>query len=76
MGDVTFVIFERGKLIYIILCDSTENKMFLEEIIAKINDRLSNYIEKVSFNINGGIVFDSKLNESVDNIIDEALNAL
>ena len=74
MGDVKFVIFERGKLIYNILCDTIENEMFLEEIISKIDDRLSTYIEKVSFNIDGGIVFDSKLNEVVDNIIDDALN--
>lgn len=73
MGDVKFVIFERGKLNYNILCDSIENEMFLEEIISKINDRLSNYIDKENINIDGGIVFDSKLNEVIDNIIEDTL---
>jgi len=76
MGDVKFVIFEKGKLIYNILCDSIENEMFLEEIIAKINDRLLDYIEKANFIIDGGIVFDGKLNEVVDNIIDDVINVL
>ncbi len=74
MGDVKFVIFERGKLFYNILCDSIENEMFLGEIISKINDRISNYIDKENFNIEGGIVFDSKLNEVIDNIIDDVLS--
>ena len=76
MGDVKFVIFERGKINYNILCDSIENEMFLEEIISKINDRLSNYIDKENINIDGGIVFDSKLNEVIDNMTETFLNLL
>ena len=73
MGDVKFVIFEKGKIIYNILCDTIENEMFLDEIISKINYRLSIYIEKENFDIDGGIVFDSKLKEVLDNIIDDTL---
>lgn len=74
MGDVKFVIFERGKLNYNILCDSIENEMYLEEIISKIDKRLSNYLDKEKINIDLGIVFDSKLNEVIDNVIDDVLS--
>ncbi|GAG92525.1 unnamed protein product, partial [marine sediment metagenome] len=37
-------------------------------------DRLSTYIDKKNINIEGGIVFDSKLNEVIDNIIDDILS--
>ena len=74
MGDVKFVIFEKGSLNYNILCDTIENENFLEEIISKINKRLSTYLVKNKINIDKQIVFDSKLNEVIEEIIDEAFS--
>jgi len=74
MGDVKFVIFEKGSLNYNILCDTIENENFLEELISKINKRLSTYIIKKKINIDEQIVFDSKLNEVIEEIIDDAFS--
>lgn len=74
MGDVKFVIFERGIINYNILCDSIENERFLGEIISKINPRLIAYITKKKIDIDGEIMFDNELNEVIDNIIDDILS--
>jgi len=74
MGDVKFVIFEKGSLNYNILCDTIENENFLEELISKINKRLSTYMIKKKINIDEQIVFDSKLNEVIEEIIDDAFS--
>ena len=75
MGDVKFVIFEKGSINYSILCDSIENETFLEEIILKINNRLQIYINKKKININAEIVYDSELIEIIDNVIDDILSS-
>ncbi|MCK4479444.1 MAG: hypothetical protein KAV01_02860 [Candidatus Lokiarchaeota archaeon] len=75
MGDVKFVIFEKGLINYSILCDSIENETFLEEIVLQINKRLRIYINKKQININAEIVYDSELIEILDNIIDDALSS-
>ena len=74
MGDVKFVIFEKGSLNYNILCDTIENENFLEELISKINKRLSTYMIKKKINIDEQIVFNSKLNEVIEEIIDDAFS--
>ncbi|MFX0106003.1 MAG: hypothetical protein ACFE75_10995 [Candidatus Hodarchaeota archaeon] len=74
MGDVKFVIFEKGYLNYNFLCDTIENEKFLEEFVSKINKRLTTYIRKKNVNINSEIVYDSELNEILDNIIDDTLS--
>ncbi len=74
MGDVKFVIFERGIINYNILCDSIENEMFLEDIISKINTRLTIYINKKKIDIDAEIAFESELIEVVDNIVDDILS--
>lgn len=74
MGDVKFVIFERGIINYNILCDSIENETFLREIISKINPRLMAYITKKKIDIDSEVMFDSELNEVIDNIIDDILS--
>lgn len=75
MGDVKFVIFEKGPIIYNILCDSIENEAFLEDIVLKVNNRLRAYINKNKINIDAEIIYDSKLNEILDNIIDDSLSS-
>lgn len=71
MRDVKFVIFERGAIIYNILCDSIENEIYLEEIVSKINTRLTNYLKKKNINIDDEIIFDSKLREVIDNMVND-----
>ncbi len=74
MGDVKFVIFEMGSMNYNILCDTIENEKFLEETISKINKRLSKYMIKNKINIDDQIVFDSKLIEVIEEIIDDVFS--
>ncbi|MFX1328901.1 MAG: hypothetical protein ACFE91_12305 [Promethearchaeota archaeon] len=75
MGEVKFVIFEKDRLNYNILCDTIENEMFLEEIISKINKRLMTYIIKKGINIDDKIVYDGEFNDIIENIIDDVLSS-
>jgi len=74
MGDVKFVIFERGSIYYNILCDTIENEGFLEEVITKVNKKLINYIRKNKINIEREIVYDGKFNEIIEEIVDDAFS--
>lgn len=74
MGDVKFVIFEKGSINYNILCDTIENEMFLEEIISKVNKRIMGYIIKKRINIDDKIVYDGEFNDIIENIIDDVLS--
>ncbi|MFX0001086.1 MAG: hypothetical protein ACFE9Q_03625 [Candidatus Hodarchaeota archaeon] len=74
MGDVKFVIFEKGSLNYNILCDAIENENFLGEKISKINKQLFTYLIKNKIDIDKQIVFDSKLIEVIEEIIDDAFS--
>jgi len=74
MGDVKFVIFEKGTINYNILCDTIENEMFLEEVISKINEQLITFMRKKKININKQIVYDGEFNEIIEEIIDDAFS--
>lgn len=75
MGDVKFVIFEKGPLNYNILCDTIENENFLEDAISKINKRLSTYMSKKNINIDKQIVFDVELNGVIEEIIADTFSS-
>jgi hypothetical protein len=74
MGDVKFVIFEKGALNYNILCDTIENEVFLEEAIDEINKRLISYLRKKKININKQIVYDGVFIEIITGIIEDAFS--
>lgn len=74
MGDVKFVIFEKGPINYNILCDTIENEMFLEEVITKINKKLTIYMRKKKFHIDKQIVYDGEFNNIIEEIVDEAFS--
>ncbi len=74
MGDVKFVIFEKGSIIYNILCDTIENENFLEEVISKINKQLAAHLRKNKINIDKLIVFDGEFNEIIEEIVDDAFS--
>ncbi|MFW9900142.1 MAG: hypothetical protein ACFFDY_02500 [Candidatus Thorarchaeota archaeon] len=74
MGDVKFVIFEMGNMNYNVLCDTIENEKFLEEMISKINKRLAKYMFKKDIDIDDQIVFDSKLIEVIEEIINDVFS--
>ncbi|MFX1389341.1 MAG: hypothetical protein ACFE9Z_04665 [Promethearchaeota archaeon] len=76
MGDVKFVIFEKGNINYNILCDSIENENFLEEIVFKINKRVKSYMIKNKIDIDEQIVYDGKFNDIIDNIIDDCFSSV
>jgi hypothetical protein len=74
MGEVKFVIFEKGSVNYNILCDTIENEAFLEEIISKINKQLTTYMYKKKINIDKQIVYNSEFRGIIDEIINEAFS--
>ena len=74
MGDVKFVIFQKGPIYYNILCDTIENEMFLEEVISKINKKLITFMRKNKINIDKQIVYDGEFNEVIEEIIDGAFS--
>ncbi|MFW9969979.1 MAG: hypothetical protein ACFFDF_07240 [Candidatus Odinarchaeota archaeon] len=74
MGDVKFVIFEKGAINYNILCDTIENEVFLEEAINKINQRLIVYMRKKKIDINKQNVYDGVFNEIIEESIEEAFS--
>ncbi len=74
MGDVKFVIFEKGSINYNILCDTIENENFLEEVISKINKRLAAYLRKNKINIDKQIVYDGEFNQIIEEIVDDAFS--
>ena len=74
MGDVKFVIFQKGPIYYNILCDTIENEMFLEEVISKINKQLITFMRKNKINIDKQIVYDGEFNEVIEEIIDGAFS--
>lgn len=74
MGDIKLAIFEKREIYYGILCDTIENIILLDEIISKINIKLLDYVNKNKINITNEIVYDSKLNRTIDDIIDDTFS--
>jgi hypothetical protein len=73
MEDIKIVIFEKNSIYYSILCDTFENLTFLDEIISQINEKLTAYLIKNEVNIDAEIIYDSNLNETIEEIIRNAL---
>ncbi len=74
MGDIKLAIFEKREIYYGVLCDTIENIILLDEVISKINIKLLDYINKNKINITAEIVYDSKLNDTINNIIDDTFS--
>jgi len=74
MNDIKLVIFEKDSIFYSVLSDSIENLSFLDDIISKINKKVTTYIRKNKVKIDGEIIYNSKLNETLDNIINEIIS--
>lgn len=74
MEDVKIVIFEKDSLYYGVLCDTFENLTLLDDLISKIHTRLILYLKKNDVNVNAEIIYDSALNETVERVINDALN--
>jgi len=75
MEDVKIVIFEKDSLYYGVLCDTFENLTLLDDLISKIHTRLILYLKKNDVNVNAEIIYDSALNETVERVINDALNS-
>ncbi len=73
MEDIKIVIFEKNFLYYSVLCDTIENLTLLDEIITKINKKLTTYLIKNNVNIDAEIIYDSDLNDTIEEVISEAL---
>ena len=75
MGDVKFVIFDKGTIIYNILCDSIENEAFLEEIVFKVNKKLKSYLIENQIDMDEHIVYEGKFNEIINEIVDACFSS-
>ncbi|MHA2280344.1 MAG: hypothetical protein ACXAC5_05795 [Promethearchaeota archaeon] len=73
MEDIKIVIFEKNSLYYSVLCDTFENLTFLDDIISQINEKITTYLLKNSININAEIIYDSDLNDTIEEVICKAL---
>lgn len=73
MEDIKIVIFEKNSMYYSVLCDTYENLTFLDEIISQINEKLTTYLIKKNINIDAEIIYDSDLNETIEEVIRKAL---
>ncbi|MHA1985688.1 MAG: hypothetical protein ACW98D_03520 [Promethearchaeota archaeon] len=73
MEDVKIVIFEKNSLYYSVLCDTLENVTLLDDIISKINKKLTIYLIKNNVNIDAEIIYDSDLNDTIEEVIYDAL---
>ena len=73
MEDIKIVIFEKNFLYYSVLCDTIENLTLLDDIISKINKKLTTYLIKNNVNIDAEIIYDSDLNDTIEEVIREAL---
>lgn len=73
MEDIKIVIFEKNYLYYCVLCDTIENLTLLDEIISKINKKLTSYLIKNNVDIDAEIIYDSDLNDTIEEVIREAL---
>ena len=69
MGDVKFVVIERGFFYYTLLVDSLENLIFLEDIITKIHNQFLKYVKDNNININLECIFDDGLNRIFNDIL-------
>ncbi|MFX1315489.1 MAG: hypothetical protein ACFE9T_06460 [Promethearchaeota archaeon] len=75
MGDIKLAIFEKKSLYYGVLCDSIENVILLDDIISKINVQLLNFVHRNKINITAEIIYDSELNRTIDNIIENTFSS-
>jgi len=74
MNDIKLVIFEKDSIFYSVLSDSIENLSFLDDIISKINKKVTTYIRKNKVKIDGEIIYDSKMNKVFDIIINDIIS--
>ena len=73
MEDIKIVIFEKNSIYYSVLCDTIENITLLDEIISQINEKLTTYLIKNNINIDAEIIYDNDLNETIEEVIRNAL---
>lgn len=73
MENIKIVIFEKNSIYYSILCDTFENLAFLDDVISKINHRITEYLIKNDVNIEAEIIYDSELHSTIENVISDAL---
>ena len=74
MGNIKFVVVEKGILYYCFLCDSLENLTLLEELIVKIDIHFVDYINKNKIDCSIEYIYDESLNQQVDDIIDDVFS--
>ncbi|MHA2393539.1 MAG: hypothetical protein ACXAEX_16505 [Promethearchaeota archaeon] len=73
MENIKIVIFEKNSLYYSVLCDTFENLTLLDDVISKINRRLTKYLIKNKVNIEAEIIYDSELHKTIEKVISDAL---
>jgi len=69
-GNVKFVVFERGNLYYILLCDSVENKSLIKELISCIHQEFIRYVAKNQIKTDLEYISDSILDYTLKDVFD------
>lgn len=68
-GNLKIVILLRNNFYYTILCDSIENMALISELISKLNDYFTQYVEKNGIQAELEFIKDSELDISMEEII-------
>ncbi len=71
MGNIKFVVVEKGIFYYCFLCDSIENLTLLEDLVVKIDILFVDYINKNKIDCSIEYIYDESLNHQVDDILNE-----
>ncbi len=75
MEDVKIVIFEKNSLYYGVLCNTIENLTVLEDLISRVNQSLITYLIKNNIKLDAEIIYDSDLNDTIEEILSTALSS-
>lgn len=70
MSGIKFVIVQKEKFYYALLCHSIENLILLEDIVNKINLEILSYIESANITIDSEYFISSELDFKIDEIIE------
>jgi hypothetical protein len=68
-NNLKIVVLKKGKLFYIILCNSMENIALISELVSKIDKNFRTYIQKNEIHTDLEFIHDMDLDTSIEEII-------
>ena len=73
-NDLKIVVLKKGKLFYIILCNSLENIALVSELVSKIDKNFNAYIKKNEIHTDLEFIHNMRLDASIEEIISDYLS--